>query len=89
MRSDRARDDCEERRILRDRRGDQHDVRRRELGGPIFVQRIAGIDDSAAKRGVEIRASAPHTDDAIDRAGLAQRQRARAADQADADDDQF
>ncbi len=79
----------EQRRVLRDRCRDQHDVGVGDLARPVVVERHAAIDHAARDARVEIRLRAADADDLRRRRPRAQRERARAADQADADDDEL
>ncbi len=83
--------DVEHAAILRDRCGDQHDVGVGDLVRPVRRRACsAAIDRRRARAPVEIGARAADADDLSRRAPAARkRQRARAADQSDADDDEF
>ncbi len=79
----------EQRRELRDRRRDQHDVGVANLARPVAFQQARPVDDRPCERRIEIRLRAADADDLADRPRAPQRQRARSADQADADDGKF
>jgi hypothetical protein len=81
-----AREHREDRRELRHRRRDQDDIGVGERAAPVFVEGEDAIDDPPGQRLVEVRAAAADADDVDDRAGFLERQRARPADESDADD---
>ena len=74
---------------LRHRRCQQHDIGVGELGGPVGIDGHRTVDDPARSRELEVGAAASDADDGVHASRGLQRQRERAADETDADDDEL
>ncbi len=86
LRLEDRRDRLQDRAELRHRRRDQHEVRTARRRGRVGRR---GVDRAALERELEVRRTAPGADHLAAGAGLLQRERERAADQADADHRDF